>query len=124
MSAHEEAVAEGQSAQRRQGVVCLPAAKDWLAMLTKAAKLISKQATQRQPGLQWGRHRSGFSLCAPSLPAILSTQGGSKVQNLSHFPEAPALPKGHLRGPSFPETGPLLLWSSKRNRKPAEAPRV
>lgn len=42
VSAHEEAVAEGQSAQRRQGVVCLPAAKDWLAMLTKAAKLISK----------------------------------------------------------------------------------
>lgn len=71
---------------------------------------------------QGGKHqRSGFSLCAPSLLPILSTHGGSKVHNFSHFPEAPAFPKDHLPGPSFPETGPLSLWSSKRNRKPAKA---
>lgn len=97
----------------------------WLAMLAKAAKLVSKQATQRQPGPS-GRHHSLASASVPHLSTqpLSWARGSSNLHTLSHFPEAPALPRGHLPGPSFPDTGSPSLWSSNRNRKPAEIPTV
>lgn len=111
---------------RTQQVRAAGGGGDRPAIFTKAGKPVSKQATQRQPGPRWGRHHSLASASGSHLStlSLYWVRGSSNLHILSYFPEAPALPKGHLPRPSFPGPAPCHSWSSNRNRKSAEIPTV
>ena len=121
MSAHEGAAAPGWGGRQRVlGAVCLPAARVLTGWHSSQAGV---QAGH--PKLAWapcGKHTgSDFSLCAPSLLPILST---CKAPNFSHFPEAQLSPRITSLGPHSQRLAALSLCPAKRERKPAEAPRI